>query len=223
LASISMPPHAATGRDPYSLKWRVANACERAASMILAVALGPLIAASAVCIALLSKNTPFIAHRRVGWRGATLWMLKLRTMWGAEASPRGLKIGMVEYIDNPCVPESKHPADPRVTSGFARFCRRHSIDELPQLWHVVRGEMSLVGPRPMTREEMRLYYKANAAQILDAKPGIAGLWQVSGRNQLSYAERCKLDLQMVRQRSLRLYFTILLRTIPEVVVGKNSF
>ena len=101
-------------------------------------------------------------------------------------------------------PDLKSPDDPRVASSFARFCRRHSIDELPQLWHVVSGEMSLVGPRPVTEGELHRYYGAHASEVLQVKPGLAGLWQVSGRNRLTYAERCRLDLRLVRERSIPL-------------------
>ena len=198
--------------------------CERLASAILFAAVSPVMAASAATLALLSGRTPLIAHRRVGWRGATLWMLKLRTMWTDEAAgQRRSASRWVEYIEDTAGPELKQDADPRVSNWFARFCRRHSIDELPQLWHVIRGEMSLVGPRPVTDSEMRRYYGADAAEVLQVKPGIAGLWQTSGRNRLTYAERRALDLQFVRQRSLRMYLRILLRTVPEVWSGSNSW
>jgi lipopolysaccharide/colanic/teichoic acid biosynthesis glycosyltransferase len=83
--------------------------------------------------------------------------------------------------------------------------------------------MSLVGPRPITQGELLRHYGTHAAEILQAKPGLAGLWQISGRNRLTYAERCRLDLQLVRERSIKLHCAILLRTIPEVFRGKNSW
>ncbi len=120
-------------------------------------------------------------------------------------------------------PESKGFGDPRVTSRFARFCRRFSIDELPQLINVLRGEMSLVAPRPLTRTELIQHYGFDAAEVLRVKPGITGLWQVAGRNRLTYAERRELDLFLVRNNgSLKLYFTILLRTIPAVLKGQDG-
>lgn len=106
---------------------------------------------------------------------------------------------------------------------FARFCRRHSLDELPQLLHVMRGEMSLVGPRPLTAGEIRSQYGTDAAEILSLKPGISGLWQISGRNRLTYEQRRRLDLEFVRNRSLRMYTRILLRTVPEVWGGGNTW
>ena len=147
-------------------------------------------------------------------------MIKLRTMWDAE--PRGAS-RWIERIGDGSYAEDKHPADPRVPNWFARFCRRHSIDVIPQLLHVIRGQMSLVGPRPATVEELRRYYGADAEELLQVKPGMAGLWQISGRNRLTYAERKKLDLKYVRERSARMYLKILLSTIPEVLTGTNTW
>ncbi len=200
--------------------WQAVAIAERAAALLLFVVLLPLLALCALGIAILSRRTPFIAHRRVGWHGATLWMWKLRTMW--ESEPRR-GTGWIEHIEDDSGPELKSESDSRVPSRLARFCRRHSIDELPQLWHVISGEMSLVGPRPITRSELDRHYGAHAGEVLRAKPGLAGLWQISGRNRLTYAERCQLDLRLVRERSISLYFHILVRTLPEVVRGKNSW
>jgi lipopolysaccharide/colanic/teichoic acid biosynthesis glycosyltransferase len=192
---------------------------ERAGALLLLLLALPMLAAAALTLFVLSRRSPLIAHRRVGWRGRTLWMLKLRTMWPAGA-PRA---AWIERIDDDFGPGLKRANDPRVTSRFARFCRRHSIDELPQLWHVVAGQMSLVGPRPMTQRELEHYYGKDAGEILAVKPGLAGLWQVSGRNRLTYEERRRLDLRMVRERNPGLYFGILLRTLPEVFSGENSW
>ena len=169
-------------------------------------------------MAIASRRSPFIAHRRAGWRGETLWMIKLRTMWDRE-SPAG---GWLERIADE-TPDIKDARDPRVGNGFARFCRRHSIDEIPQLWHVARGEMSLVGPRPLTPGELAKHYGAAGEELLRVKPGLAGLWQISGRNRLTYSQRKRLDLQYIRERSLKMYVRILLRTIPEVLRGANSW
>jgi len=203
--------------------WHAVGICERVASAALLVTLTPLLAASAVAVALMSRRSPLIAHRRVGWRGADLWMLKLRTMWG-EGRTGGRRDGVcIEYIDDETGPEQKQAGDARVPNGFASFCRRHSIDEIPQLWHVIRGEMSLVGPRPVTAAELRRYYGTDAEEVLRVKPGIVGLWQISGRNRLTYAERRQLDLKLVRGRSVRMYGSILLRTIHGILSGANTW
>ena len=190
------------------------------AGLALLVAAFPIIVLAALVLWILSRRPPFIAHRRVGCQGTALWMLKLRTMWGDGTARAGQ---WLEHIYDESGPEFKGLRDPRVRSRFAQFCRRHSIDELPQLWHVITGEMSLVGPRPMTGRELRRYYGADADEILRVKPGMAGLWQISGRNRLTYAERRRLDLQLVRERNLPIYFSILLRTVPEVLSGENTW
>jgi len=220
LASIPIPRTAQPSND---LTWRAIALCERLTSVALLTVASPVLVGSAIAVSLLSGRTPLIAHRRVGWNGAPLWMLKLRTMWGGEVDKGPRSRGWIEYIQDETGPECKEASDPRVTSRFASFCRRHSIDELPQLWHVVRGEMALVGPRPLTAAELRRYYGEDAEEMLWAKPGIAGLWQVSGRNRLTYRERRELDLQLVRNRSVGMYLRILLRTLPEVCRGSNSW
>ncbi len=198
------------------------GACERLAALWLLALASPAVLASAVLIRTLSGRAPFIAHRRVGWRGSMLWMLKLRTMWTPD-SPAPAACGWVEFIADDAGPAGKRSSDGRVPHAFARFCRRHSIDELPQLWHVVRGEMLLIGPRPITRRELREYYGAAAGEILQLKPGIAGLWQTCGRSRLTYRERLLLDLEFVRHRSPGMYLRILLRTIGEVWSGANAW
>jgi undecaprenyl-phosphate galactose phosphotransferase len=216
LASIPVPRQLDTPKD---VVWQWVEAGERVLAAGLLVLSVPVMAVSATMLAVLSRRTPWIAHRRVGWRGSTLWVLKLRTMWGGAG---GRRDGWIEYIEDSAVPEMKQE-DPRVTSRFARFCRRHSIDELPQLWHVVRGEMSLVGPRPVTEFELRQYFGAEADEVLQIKPGIAGLWQTEGRSNLTWNQRRALDLLYVRQRSVGLYLRILAKTLPEVWQGSNGF
>jgi exopolysaccharide production protein ExoY len=217
LASIPLVHDSA---PPDDLAWQAVGWCERVFAAVLLLAALPILLAAALVVWALSGRTPLIAHRRVGWRGAELWMLKLRTMWKrADPAPAA----WVERIDDWFGPTQKRPGDSRVSNGFARFCRRHSIDELPQLWHVVRGEMSLIGPRPLTCRELREYYGEFAAEVLRVKPGLAGLWQISGRNRLTYPERLALDLEFVRRRSLALYLRIAARAVPEVLSGADTW
>lgn len=215
----------AVRQDPLvdDLRWQTIGICERAAATVLFAAVSPVLAGCAAAISLMSGRPPLIAHRRVGWRGNTLWMLKLRTMWGHREEGVRHSSWWVEYIHDESGPTQKQAGDPRVPNRFARFCRRYSIDEIPQLWHVIRGEMSLVGPRPLTAAELRSHYGDDVPEVLQAKPGIAGLWQVSGRNRLTYAERRRLDLELVRNLSIRMYLTVLLRAIPQAFTGTDSW
>ncbi len=146
-------------------------------------------------------------------------MLKFRSMWSGRASGGGL----MEYLPEDKVPEVKDGNDPRVASRFARFCRRHSIDELPQLWHVMRGEMSLVGPRPVTQAEWSEHYGVSAGEVLALKPGLTGLWQTRGRNRLTYRQRRRLDLFLARHYCLLLYLRILGHTVPRVLAGRDAW
>lgn len=194
---------------------------ERATGCVLLLAAGPAIAASALVVSVLSRRSPFVAHRRVGQNGQLFWMLKLRTMWDRRTmSPR--RGVWVERIISEPVDDRKNPTDPRVTSRVAAFFRRHSIDELPQLWHVARGEMSLVGPRPLTRAELH-HYGENVAELLSVKPGLTGLWQVQGRSTVKFPERAAIDLELVRTLSRKTCCKILFRTLPAILNGNGAW
>jgi exopolysaccharide production protein ExoY len=192
---------------------------ERIVAAMSLLVLAPLVIAIGVVILVLSRRNPLIRHNRVGWKGRPLAMLKFRTMWGAGTQSAGRFA--IESVSG-FIPTSKRCADPRVKSRFAAFCRRHSLDELPQLYHVARGEMSLVGPRPITMEELQDYYGSAADEVLSVRPGLTGLWQVRGRSRLNYARRKRLDLLLVRRASASLYFKILLRSIPNVLSGRDA-
>jgi exopolysaccharide production protein ExoY len=192
---------------------------ERLVAAMALLVLAPIVIAIWITTLVLSRRNPLIRHNRVGWRGRPLPMLKFRTMWEAGSYPAGRFA--IESVSGP-VPISKCSADPRVKSRFAAFCRRHSLDELPQLYHVARGEMSLVGPRPITVGELRDYYGSAADEVLSVRPGLTGLWQVRGRSRLSYDRRKRLDLLLVRRGSASLYLQILLRSIPNVLTGRDA-
>ncbi len=200
----------------------LAEAVERVTGLILFSAAIPVIATSAFAVAALSRRSPFVAHLRVGRHGRHFWVLKLRTMWN-RLQPNRRERGWVEHIVADPGDDAKDPADPRVASRFAAFCRRHSIDEFPQLWHIARGEMSLVGPRPLTQSELDRHYGANSAELLSVKPGITGLWQVYGRSAIRFPERSAMDLELVRKLTPKLYLKILLRTLPALAFGKGAW
>lgn len=149
-------------------------------------------------------------------------MLKLRTMWPVH-SESGNDRDWVERIVAESENGGKDASDPRVSSSFAAFCRRHSIDELPQLWHVACGEMSLVGPRPLTRSEIKRYYGEDALELLSVKPGLTGLWQIYGRSAIRFPLRAAMDMALVRSLTARTYLTILARTIPAIIFGNGAW
>lgn len=200
---------------------RVLYAVEPAIATLSLIVLAPFLAVLAVIIYVASGAPPVIAHRRVGQFGRTLWVYKFRSMWPDEMGWPRSGIFVERIIEEQ--PQPKSDFDPRVTSGFASFCRRHSIDELPQLALVAAGKMSIVGPRPITRCELHEYYESDAAEVLSFKPGLTGLWQVRGRSRLTYEQRKRFDLFLVRRFSLALYFRIVMWTIPDLLFARNAW
>jgi lipopolysaccharide/colanic/teichoic acid biosynthesis glycosyltransferase len=204
------------------LFWRVIRGLERIVALaLLTVALPGLILAAAVVV-LLSRRSPLIAHRRIGHGGREFWVLKLRTMWPSGRDGRRIP-PLLEQVESEPASDVKPQFDPRVTSRFAAFCRRYSIDECPQLWQVVTGEMALVGPRPLMAEEIETFYGARASELLSVKPGITGLWQIKGRSRLRRTQRTRLDLFMIHHWSMTLYALILWNTVPSVLTAKDAW
>jgi exopolysaccharide production protein ExoY len=186
------------------------------------LAISPALAVIGLIIRLLSHRSPLVAHLRIGRGGRPFWMIKFRTMW-SDAEPAEYEKGWVQRVVSREVQEVKPRVDPRVTSRFAAFCRAYSLDEFPQLWHALVGEMSLVGPRPLTAIELERYYGECASYILTIPPGMTGLWQVRGRNNLTYRKRLRLDMLLVEKYSLGLYLWILMMTIPRVVSADDAW
>jgi exopolysaccharide production protein ExoY len=204
--------------------WRIVDVWERLFAFFLFAALSPVLFLSALIVMALSGRAPFIAHRRVGRYSSEIWVVKLRTMWYRRTSPNTGWTLFERLPDSAGArPFVKICRDPRIANSFAAFLRRHSIDELPQLWQVVCGQLALVGPRPITRPEIDEYYGPDSVTLLSRKPGITGLWQVCGRSRLSYPQRRRLDLFMLHKWSLSLYLLILARTIHRAPLGKDAW
>jgi lipopolysaccharide/colanic/teichoic acid biosynthesis glycosyltransferase len=185
------------------------------------LALSPVVICAMIAVRILSRRTPLIAHQRCGLHGEPFWMLKIRTMWGTSGG--GSSFGWIEHITDTPVPIRKNAPDPRVTSRLAACLRRYSLDELPQVVHVVTGRMRFIGPRPLTPEELGTYYGVAAEEVLSVAPGLTGLWQVMGRNRLTYAQRRRLDLFLVRKRGLGLKLRILAATPLRVLSGRDAW
>ncbi len=199
---------------------RAARALERvldvAVSALVLVTALPLLLVAALVIRLESSGPVLFIQRRVGRNGREFRILKLRTMV-ADASAAEAKVRAEHAVDPRFV---KIPCDPRLTRT-GRFLRRTSIDELPQLWNVLRGEMSLVGPRPSQPQEVE-HYDPNHFTRLLVKPGVTGMWQVSGRSDLGFEDAAKLDADYVRHWSLLRDLRILARTVVVVLQCRGA-
>lgn len=158
----------------------------------------------------------FFVQERTGRGGRRFRMLKFRSM--VPEAPR-LK-DEIRAALNVTGPDFKLEDDPRVTR-FGRFLRRTSLDELPQLWNVLKGDMSLVGPRPTSFDATT--YDLWHTERLEVAPGLTGLWQVARRGDIDFDDRVRLDIAYVRNRSLRLDLAILLRTIPAVLSQRGAY
>jgi lipopolysaccharide/colanic/teichoic acid biosynthesis glycosyltransferase len=183
-----------------------------AAALLL---LGPLWLAIALAIKLDSRGPVFFVQRRIGRRGQEFRLFKFRTMH-RDAEAR--RAALIEQSEDPHWLKLAH--DPRITR-VGRFLRLTSLDELPQLLNVIRGEMSLVGPRPLIESEAQLVEGWGQAR-LDLTPGITGLWQVLGRTRIPFAEMVKLDYLYVTNWSLWGDIRLLLRTLPAVLSARGA-
>jgi exopolysaccharide production protein ExoY len=167
-----------------------------------------------------SRGPVFYRHKRIGFRGSEFGCLKFRTMipYSEEAFQAYLQQNCEARREWSETRKLKH--DPRVTP-IGAFLRKTSLDELPQLINVIRGEMSLVGPRPVTRQELD-HYGRYSAYYLQARPGLTGAWQISGRSNTSYEERVALDTQYVRDWSFGADLKIVVLTVPCVIAARGS-
>ena len=184
--------------------------------MALLLAL-PVIALATLAIKLDSKGPAFHRAVRVGRGGRKFTFLKLRTMQAGAEELRGLLL----HLNKAQGPAFKLHDDPRVTR-VGRILRKLSVDELPQLLHVLRGHMSLVGPRPPFPEEVERY-EPRMLRRLSVRPGLTCLWQIRGRSDLSFDEWMRLDLEYADRVSLGLDIKILLLTVPAVLSARGAY
>lgn len=186
-------------------------------SLICLALVWPILVVAALLVLLSGPGPIIYSHRRLGRDGKAFGCLKLRTMRQDADKVLQELLRSSPTLRAEWAAERKLRHDPRIT-WIGRFLRRYSIDELPQLINVLRGEMSIVGPRPLALDEAEHYADAYAL-CFSVNPGITGLWQVSGRNDLSYGQRVALDCQYAQARSLTMDLWIILRTIPAVFGG----
>jgi lipopolysaccharide/colanic/teichoic acid biosynthesis glycosyltransferase len=194
--------------------WKRALDVTGAAGLLVGLLL--VFGAVAAAIKLSSPGPVFFRQRRSGRGGEPFVMYKFRTMI-VDAEARKAALLALNEQDGPAF---KVRADPRVTA-VGRFLRRTSLDELPQLWNVLLGHMSLVGPRPLPCDETRASEMWHR-QRLDVTPGLTCIWQVWGRSQVSFADWVRMDVQYIRSQSLVHDLKLLLLTMPAVVGGKGA-
>lgn len=201
----------------------VQNLLKRAFDVVASAAAllvcAPVIAVAAVTVRMSSEGNAFFGHERVGRGGRRFRCWKIRTMAAnAEERLRTDPALNESYRNNSYkLPDN---VDPRVTP-VGKFLRQTSIDELPQLWNVLKGDMSIVGPRPLIADELH-HYTGSVLTLLSVRPGLTGAWAVSGRHRLKYPERAQVELEYVRTCSLRTDLAIMIRTATAVVDFGNE-
>jgi lipopolysaccharide/colanic/teichoic acid biosynthesis glycosyltransferase len=198
-----------------------------AVSLILLLALSPLLLLVAVLVKLTSRGPILYRQPRIGYMARPFTMLKFRTMC-AGADPTIHQEFVSSFIKGNAPASGpganalfKLTDDPRITPA-GRVLRSTSLDELPQLWNVLRGDMSLVGPRPPLRYEYDQYEPWHHRRLLEAQPGITGLWQVAGRSRTTFDDMVRLDLRYAKTRSIWTDVKILLATPAAVISGKGA-
>ena len=181
------------------------------------VILAPLIGVLALIVRLTSRGPVLYRSTRIGRGGQEFTFYKLRSM----VKDADLDREQLSHLNEADGPVFKIARDPRITP-IGRFMRSTSLDEVPQFWNVLRGDMSLVGPRPPIPEEVA-QYEPWQLRRLDVRPGLTCLWQISGRSRIGFQEWMRLDLEYIRHRSLMLDLKILLRTIPAVLSREGAY
>lgn len=222
-AIATVGPSASWETETSSLTEVAIRALDVAAAAALLILLSPVLLVVALVVRLDSPGPAIFRQRRVGQHLAPFTVAKFRTMSvNSRANPhrRHVEEMIATCHDGTARPMSKLDEDDRVTR-VGSFLRRTSLDELPQLWNVVKGDMSLVGPRPPIQYEVDRYPQ-EAFRRFAVKPGVTGLWQVRGRSLLSFREMIALDNEYVERRSLPLNLKILILTLPTVIHGKGA-
>lgn len=213
---IALPWNAHVRHLPFK---RILDIIVSIAALILAL---PFLFVIAVAIRVSSKGSIVYAHERIGRGGKPFKCYKFRTMH------KDADMLLVEYF-------AKHPElkeewdrcrklkdDPRVTK-IGKLLRKLSLDEFPQFWNILKGDMSVVGPRAMVREEIEKKLGTKAPKILSVRPGLTGIWQTSGRSNTTYERRIQLDELYVEKRSLWMDIKLILKTVPSMISTEGAY
>lgn len=204
-----------TIKNEISKKLQLKYFLDKIFALLFLIILSPLFLVVSILILILDGRPIFFVQERVGMNGEIFKMIKFRTM-EKDAEEKKILLKQKNQMNGPVF---KIENDPRITT-FGRFLRKYSIDELPQLINILKGEMSFVGPRPPLPSEVKEYDFWHRRR-LSFKPGLTCLWQISGRNNIDFTEWMKKDLEYIDNWSLLYDFIIILRTIPEVLKGNG--
>lgn len=208
-------------RAPATAGWSATRVFDIVIATMALIVLAPLLALVALTIVVSDPGPIFFAHKRLGKHGKTFGCLKFRSMV-VDSQQRLAKLLATDPVARAeWERDHKLRNDPRVTR-IGSFLRRSSLDELPQLWNVLVGDMSIVGPRPIVNDE-RVRYGRYYDEYCAVQPGITGLWQVSGRNDVSYRRRVACDVVYARSKSLRVDLYIMAKTVPAVLGSKGCY
>lgn len=197
------------------------RAVDLAVAVTAIVLLLPLLVLIVAALKLTSPGPVLFAHRRIGKGGQAFPCYKFRSMVVNSAEVLERHLAECPEARAEWNRDQKLRNDPRVTA-IGRLLRRTSLDEVPQIFNVLRGEMSMVGPRPIVEGEV-FRYRQYIADYMSVKPGITGLWQISGRNNTTYRRRVALDTAYARSRNVALDLAIMARTVPAVVLGSGCY
>lgn len=203
-------------RRPWQLRFK--RAIDIVGALVLAVVLSPVFLLTTLAVACTSRGPVLFRQQRVGRLGREFRILKFRSMY-IDAEERKAELEALNYHNTG--PIFKILDDPRITP-VGKVIRKLSIDELPQLFHVLTGQMSLVGPRPPVPTEVAQYNPYQYGRLL-AKPGITCIWQVSGRSELDFDTWVEMDLDYIANWNLWLDLKLLVKTIPAVLTGRGAY
>src|SRR5438552_5727075 len=229
-ATAALYPDLAQRDEARRVSRGIKQAIDAVGSLMALIVLSPIFLAIAVAIKLSSPGPVFFRQKRIGQYGIPFTCLKFRSIYAVNDSRihmEYVKRFIAGAVDAGVSDTQQHKAvykiteDPRVTR-VGRFLRKTSLDELPQFLHVLRGEMSLVGPRPPIPYELEAYDVWHRRRLLEAKPGVTGLWQVNGRSRLRFDDMVRLDLKYAKAWSLGLDLKILLQTPRAVFTGDGA-
>lgn len=196
-------------KTPYDF---IKRTCDIGLSSVGLIVLAPVFLLIGIAIKIDSKGPTFFVHKRIGKNGKIINIYKFRTMYedSEDMIKKFSKEQIEEYKEN-----YKLKQDPRVTK-IGKFLRKTSLDELPQILNILKGELSIVGPRPVVSSELEKY-GSNKEKFLSIKPGLTGYWQVNGRSLTSYEERIKMELYYIENRGIWLDTKIFFKTIISVI------